>query len=301
MVVIIYLFMVFLIFDFLIFICGTLKLSLPFQLLLPYTRLLAVIFVTGLLIYGTWNARQVQIIPYEVTINKEAGSVQELNVVMVSDLHLNSIINNERLKEMVEGINVLNPDLILMVGDILEVARFFSEQNMLETFKGLKSRYGIFMSLGNHEYYGSGKNEIVESLEQIGIHILRDSYHKVNDSFYVAGREDFAAEQFGSGRKDLQEVLSGVDKKLPLILLDHQPVTLGEAENEGVDLQVSGHTHKGQVFPANLITSRLFEKDYGYLKKGSYQLIVTSGYGTWGPPLRIGSSSEIVQISVSFN
>jgi len=301
LVSIIYLFAVILIFDFIRFLSRFLHLTLPYCTSIPYAGLIAVAFVTCLLIYGTWNARQVQITPYEVIINKDAGSFEELNVVMVSDLHLSTIVHNGRLKEMVEKINALNPDLVLIPGDIIEDTQVFIEQNMLDTFKELKARYGVFLSPGNHEYYGGSIEVIVESLEQIGFQVLRDSYVQVADSFYVVGREDSAASYSGFVRNNLPQVLDGVDKNLPIILLDHQPVALKEAQNEGVDLQVSGHTHKGQAFPANLITSRLFEKDYGYLKKGSYQLIVTCGYGTWGPPLRIGSNPEIVHISISFH
>jgi len=297
---IIFLFAVLLIFDLIRLICRFMSIQLPYFTSIPYTGLFAVIFVVGFLIYGTWNSFQVQITPYQVMINKEAGSLKKLNIVMVSDLHLNTIVHNDRLKEVVERINALNPDLVLIPGDIIEDTQVFIEQNMLDSFKELKARYGVFLSLGNHEYYGGSLDVIVESFEQIGFHVLRDSYVKVADSFYVVGREDLAAGRGGLGRKDLSQVLNGVDKNLPIILMDHQPVALAQAQNEGIDLQVSGHTHKGQAFPANLITARLFENDYGYLKKGSYQLIVTCGYGTWGPPIRIGSKSEIVQISVSF-
>ena len=95
--------------------------------------------------------------------------------------------------------------------------------------------------------------------------------------------------------------MKDADKTLPIIVLNHRPEQLVEAENENVDLQLSGHTHKGQLFPGNLVTGYLNEKDYGYFKKGDFNLIVSSGYGTWGPPIRIGSKSEIVNIKINFN
>lgn len=300
LVAIIYLFAVLIIFDLFRLGCGFFHISQPYFLSVPFTGLFTVIFVVGLLIYGTWHARQVQITPYNLTINKEAGSLEELNIILVSDLHLNTIMHNGCLKEMVEKINALNPDLVLMSGDLIEDTLVFLEQKMTDTLKELKARYGVFVAFGNHEYYGGSLDVIEEKFKEIGFHVLRDSYIKVADSFYVVGREDSAAGLLGLERKDLSRVMSGVDKTFPIILLDHQPVALQEAQREGVDLQVSGHTHKGQAFPANLITARLFEKDYGYLKKGNFHLIVTSGCGFWGPPIRIGSKSEIVQITVSF-
>ncbi|WP_407313306.1 hypothetical protein [Desulfosporosinus sp. SB140] len=95
--------------------------------------------------------------------------------------------------------------------------------------------------------------------------------------------------------------MQGVDHSLPIILMDHQPSHLEEPVGQGVDLQLSGHTHAGQLFPIRLITSRIFEDDWGYLRKGNFQLIVSSGYGTWGPPIRVGNTPEIVDITMTFN
>ncbi len=95
--------------------------------------------------------------------------------------------------------------------------------------------------------------------------------------------------------------MEGVDTSNPVLLLDHQPQNLDEAEKLGIDLQLSGHTHKGQFFPNNLITNRIFENDWGYLHKESLQVIVSSGFGTWGPPIRIGNKPEIVEILIRFS
>src|SRR5690606_702738 len=104
----------------------------------------------------------------------------------------------------------------------------------------------------------------------------------------------------GPERVKLKELMKGIDTRKPLLLLDHQPIDLGEAQAAGIDLQLSGHTHRGQIFPANLITDRIYEEDWGLLKKGAYHLIVSCGYGTWGPPLRIGNHPEVVSVIVNF-
>jgi len=139
-------------------------------------------------------------------------------------------------------------------------------------------------------------------LNRSGIQVLRDEYTIIANSFYVVGRDDLISKRLGGKeRANLSELLEGIDKSLPIILLDHQPQKLTEPHIEGVDLQLSGHTHKGQFFPNNLITGKIFEIDWGYLKKDDYQIIVTSGYGTWGPPIKIGNSSEIIDIKITFS
>jgi predicted MPP superfamily phosphohydrolase len=132
--------------------------------------------------------------------------------------------------------------------------------------------------------------------------MLADEGLRVGDNFYVVGRNDASSARYSGGsRKNINELLSGVDKSLPVILLDHQPLELGKSEAAGVDIEFSGHTHRGQLFPNEYITNRLFELDWGYLKKGNLNAFVSSGIGTWGPPVRIGSKSEIVNIKVNFN
>lgn len=300
-VAIFYLFAILLIFDIFRWLSRMLKIPLSVQNFIPQMGIFALALVALLFIYGTWNAYNPKVNCYDINIAKSAGNLKELKAVVVSDLHLSSTVNNNHLQKMVEKINSLNPDIVFIPGDIIEDTEAFKQQKMKETFSKLKPPYGVFVSLGNHEFYRGEVKEIVESLEEIGFQVLSDDYLKVADSFYVVGRDDPAGLHFGNKEgKRLREILAGIDHNLPIILLNHQPTELEEARLTGIDLQVSGHTHKGQVFPANLITSRVFEKDWGYLQKGSLQLIVTSGYGLWGPPLRIGSNSEIVYITISF-
>jgi len=254
------------------------------------------------LLLGTWNARNPQITRYDITIPKRVENLEKLHLVMVSDIHLGNIVNNKRLADMVERINKLQPDLILFAGDIVdENIDTFLEQEMTETLKGLKPKIGSFAALGNHEYIGGHVEDIVYHLGDSGIRVLRDEYEKVSDSFYIVGRDEMVGDRFaGKGRRPLEQLLAGVDKSLPVIVMDHQPRWLEEAQKAGVDLQFSGHTHRGQFFPNNLITGRIFEVDWGYLQNDSLQVIVSSGYGTWGPPIRLGNRPEIVQVFITF-
>jgi len=130
---------------------------------------------------------------------------------------------------------------------------------------------------------------------------LRDRTVKINGSIYIIGREDRTIRQFsGKQRKPLAELMRQVDKNLPILLMDHQPFGLNEAEENGVDLQLSGHTHHGQIFPINFITNAVYEKSWGYLQKGKTHIYVSCGVGTWGPPVRVGNRPEILNITIRF-
>jgi predicted MPP superfamily phosphohydrolase len=258
--------------------------------------------VSFLLIYGTWNARHPRLTHYDVTINKQIDCSSNLHAVMVSDIHLGLIIDNDRLHEMVNSINNLDPDIVFLVGDTIdEDVNLFFNQNMPEILGKLRSKYGVYAVLGNHEYIGGNSKLAVDYLQQAGVTVLVDEYTKVNNEFYVVGRDErMAGYMTGKQRLDLSVLMNGVDHSLPIILLDHQPNNLEEGQRNAVDLQLSGHTHNGQFFPNNLIAKHIFEHSWGYLRRGEYQIIVSAGYGTWGPPIRIGNYSEIIDLDISF-
>lgn len=258
--------------------------------------------IFGILIYGSWNAQNPQINRYELTIDKTAGDLNDLHIVMVSDIHLGTIHQNSTLTGLVERVNKLNPDLILFSGDILdENVEIFTEQKMADTFRLLKAKYGVFASLGNHEYIGGHAEEAIKYLGEGEVKVLRDEVVKIADSFYVIGRDDASGGRYrGVKRSDLRQLVESLNRDLPLILLDHQPSHIDEAVQEKIDLQLSGHTHRGQLWPNQYITQKIFPKDWGLLEKGDFKLIVSDGYGTWGPPIRIGNHPEIVDIHIRF-
>lgn len=263
----------------------------------------ALIIVVILLVYGTYNATNIKTTKYSLKISKDAGNLKKLNIVMLSDLHLGDIVDKQRLSKMVVKINELNPDIVILAGDIIDdYIQPFIDQEMGEQFKKIQSKYGVYAVFGNHEYYGGGVDKIAFEYENsANLNLLRDKTVKVNNSFYLVGREDLSSERYSKlKRKTMDELLIGTDEFLPIIVIDHQPVNFSEGEKAGVDLQFSGHTHNGQLLPANIVTKRLFENDFGLLTKGTYNVVVSSGVGTWGPPIRIGTSSEIVQVEVDF-
>lgn len=263
----------------------------------PVVTLLLVVLAVGV-----WNASRPIVRQYTVHVAKQPPGVEELRLAVASDLHLGTIIGKRHLRRLVQRVNELEPDLVLFPGDVLDDSiEPFVREEMGEVMRGLRARLGIFASLGNHEYIGGHVAEYIERMREIGIEVLTDQVVKVEDIVQIAGRKDASVERMrGEGRLAVGELLDEADKALPIVLLDHQPRQLGAAAEAGVDLMLSGHTHRGQMTPNHLITRRLFELDWGYLRKGEMHAIVSSGFGTWGPPLRIGSRSEILGIRMIF-
>jgi predicted MPP superfamily phosphohydrolase len=260
------------------------------------------LLVLCILFYGVWRARNAVVIRYEVMIPKNGGKHSELHVVLVSDTHVGTINGNLRIQHMVKMVNELEPDLILLAGDLIDDDFHpFISQRMADQLKALKSRLGTYSVLGNHEYIAGHLDEYRDELEHAGIRLLIDEAVQIDDSFYVIGRDDLSGKAYhGRPRKPLNEMLQGLDSDKPFILMDHQPYRLDEAQQSGIDLQVSGHTHRGQMYPYHYITRKTYEVDWGYLIKETTHIIVSSGFGTWGPPIRVGNRPEVVSVKVRF-
>ncbi|MFH1197941.1 MAG: metallophosphoesterase [bacterium] len=266
-----------------------------------YTAIIVLAVSTIVIFLGFLNARNPRIKTLELTLPKKASSLNELSITMASDIHMGTIISNGWIRKIVNGINSTKPDIILLPGDIIdEDLAPVIKKNMGEELKSLKAKYGVFGITGNHEYIG-GAAAAVKYLEEHNIKIIRDSSVVIDSSFTIVGREDRSINQFsGKTRKNLAEIMKNVDKTIPIILMDHQPFGLPEAQNNGIDLQLSGHTHHGQLFPFNFITEMIYEVSWGYKQKGNTQYYVSCGAGGWGPPVRTGSTPEIVNIKIKF-
>ena len=253
------------------------------------------------IVIGYFNARSPRVKILQVHIPKQVDSVRTLDVAVASDIHLGTIIGRERLNSIVEKINNLHADLVLFPGDIVdEDLAPVVNQNLGETLRTIKAKYGVYAITGNHEYIG-GVEEACKYLMDHGIRVLRDETINVNGSIVLVGREDRSISQFsGKKRKPLAELMTGVDKRYPIILMDHQPFGLHEAVEQGVDLQLSGHTHHGQLWPFNAITNAIYELSWGYRKTAQTHFYVSSGVGTWGPPVRLGNTPEIIHLKLTF-
>jgi len=263
--------------------------------------LVAIGVVAITVLAGYINALNPRIRTLNLNIPKKANGLRTVNLAVVSDIHLGTIVGSSRFSRIVEKINQLNPDIVILPGDIVdEDLGPVIKQNLGETLKNIKSKLGMVAVTGNHEYIG-GVEKACKYLADHNVLMLRDSILKVNNSFYLVGREDRSIKGFtGKQRKPLEELMAQVDKSYPIILLDHQPLNLSQAVVNGADLQISGHTHHGQIWPLTYITDMIYEVSCGYKRKGDTQIYVSSGAGTWGPPIRTGTIPEIVNIKLSF-
>lgn len=234
--------------------------------------------------WGAYNARIIQVTPYEITVNKDGGRLENLNVVLAADLHLGYNIGTAHMMQMVDKINEQNADIVVFAGDIFdnEYEALDDPEELIAVLQKIQSKYGVYACYGNHDveekilagftFGGNKKKEssiqMDEFLERAGIHLLQDEAVLIDDSFYLYGRPD--AQRPGRGinmRKTAAELMGELDTEKPVIVIDHEPKELQELADAGVDIDLCGHTHDGQMFPANLITALMWENSYGYLKK----------------------------------
>lgn len=246
-----------------------------------------VIFVAGNINYH--NKRRV-----EITIDTHGKLARPMKIVAMSDLHLGYGIGNGELARWVGKVNAEKPDIILIPGDVIDNSLTpLVETGTAGVLRRFNAKYGVWASPGNHEYI-SGVGESLDFLHSAGVNVLRDSVALVDSSLYVVGRDDMT----NRGRKRLGDLTAGLDVDKPVIVLDHQPVELGQLIGSGVTLQLSGHTHRGQVWPISWITDAIFERSHGLLEKDGTYVYVSSGMGIWGGKFRIGTRSEYVVINL---
>lgn len=253
------------------------------------------IIIAILVLVGWCNAR----FPRTKVINLPTKKItQTFRIAMASDIHLGAIIGPHRCRELVNAIEEAKPDLIVFAGDVIdEDVKIVMKRNTGEALRNLHAPYGVYAIPGNHEYIG-GINQAVQYLQAHGIHMLMDETVQVGPVELI-GRKDLSSERFGhESRKSLQDLVEATDSTRYRILLDHQPADLKPAVRERLDLQLSGHTHHGQLFPFSLITAKIYEVSWGLKKIKDTNVYVSCGYGTWGPPLRIGNRPEVVIINL---
>ena len=249
------------------------------------TGLMLITFIAGNIHY---NHKQRQ----EISFSTSKPIERPLKIVMVSDLHAGYHNRRAEIGRWVDMINAEHADMILIAGDIIDGnVRPLLSQGTAQEFCRLNAP--TVACLGNHEYI-TGLDKALDLLDKTGIRVLRDDIVSIN-GVTIVGRDD----RSNPSRKSIQQLTQGINPGNYTIVLDHQPYHLEEAEQNGVDLQLSGHTHRGQVWPLNWVTRRLYECDYGRYRRGSTDYYVSSGMGIWGGKFRIGTSSEYVIITVN--
>jgi uncharacterized protein len=266
-----------------------------------WSFIITVLLSVFLIIGGFINAIIPHIKEYNISIDKPAGEIKSIKVAAISDIHLGSIIRKRSINKLSVILNKMKPDVVFLLGDIVdgEMGPVLRD-DLLQYFKAPESTYGLFAITGNHEFIGGAKRTI-PYIESKGIRVLKDEIAILPGGIQIIGRLDRDSYRFYSKeRLPLDELTINIDHMKPVILLDHQPFRLDESEKNGIDLQLSGHTHNGQIWPLNYVTRKIYELSYGYLRKGKTQIIVSSGYGLWGPRIRSGSRSEIMLINIEF-
>ena len=249
------------------------------------TAVLTVVFVLGNVVYH--HKKRVET---ELT----ADIARPLKIVVASDLHLGFGIGSGELARWIDMINRERPDAVLFTGDVIDTStRPLWQGDFAAELRRLDAPYGVFAVPGNHEYI-SGIDESLRFLHHAGIATLRDSIAVIAGNLIIVGRDDAS----NDARKSITDLTKGIFDDQTTILLDHQPLHLDEAAAVGIDLQISGHTHRGQIWPATWITDAMFECSHGKFRKGSTQYYVSQGIGIWGGKFRIGSRSEYIVVNV---
>lgn len=285
-----------------------------------FTRIAGIIVLAGVLsisVYGILHGAQLKRVFYEVSINK-TSALSQLKIVLAADLHLGYNTNLRAIRKMVDTINSMQPDLIIFAGDMFDndFDAIGHPDEILHMLQELKSTYGAWACWGNHDidemilagFTFSSKDASIGSdprmdqfLADAGIRLLEDESVQIGHAFTLTGRLDRSCqEKSGKIRKTPEKLAEDIDLSLPAIVIDHQPAELNELAAAGFDLDLSGHTHDGQLFPSTIFTRLGWKNSYGMKKISNMTSIVTSGAGVWGPAMRVGTDNEAAEILVKF-
>jgi len=251
--------------------------------------------------FGVWSAiRPVEVKHVPVQLKKLPARLNGLRLVQLSDVHVGLTIGRDFVEDVVKKVNALEPDVVAITGDLID-GSVEDLGDAVSPLGDIRASLGTFFVTGNHEYY-SGADSWLGFLNNIGIRTLRNEHvllEKDGESFHLAGVDDWTAHQFGGGHgADLPRAMKGRDTSKPVVLMAHQPVQFDEARKHGVDLQISGHTHGGQIFPFGLLTRLVQPFVSGLHQRGDSQIYVSSGTGYWGPPMRVAAPAEITLIEL---
>lgn len=268
--------------------------------------------------YGVIHAKKIVVNSYQVQIDKKVDKFSNLKVALVSDLHFGYNSSLSHVKKMVKLINESDPDVVVIAGDIFDNSyeAIYKPDKIIQEIKKIKTKYGVYAVYGNHDIdekilagftfsWKKNKNlndpRMTSFLEKANIKLLRDESLLIDDSFYLVGRIDY--HKYGmkvEKRKTIEELVSSFDKSKPIILIDHEPYELEEIAKVGVDLDLSGHTHNGQMFPSNVFIKFIWKNPHGLLKVDNMYSAVTSGVGVYGPNMRVGTTAEVMVLDLSF-
>ena len=244
------------------------------------------------------NARNIEL---ELVDIKIKDLKQAYTIIQLSDIHIGGLIDKKFINSLVNKVNLLNADIVVITGDLVDTKLEFAKA-ALDELRNLQSKFGTYFIVGNHEYF-HGVQPIIDYVNSLGIKTLENENVYVgpkDEGFYLCGVYDRFGNRYGSYKPDITKALENTTNH-PTVLLAHQPKFVDEIENtEGIDLILCGHTHGGQIFPFNF----LVKLDQPYVKglnihNDFTQVYVNKGTGFWGPPMRLGASSEISILKLS--
>lgn len=268
-------------------------------------------------LYGIFNARNIKVNEYSVTVNKSCGSDKHLKAVLVADLHMGYAIGVDHITNMVEKINQQDADIVIIAGDIFDNSYdgMDDPEGIKAQLKSIKSKYGVYAVYGNHDidekilmgftFDWGGKQlhseKMTNFMKECNIKLINDESVLINDEFYLVGRRDTDKPGTEDGtRAEISELTKDLDKTKPIFVLSHEPDELQKTADAGADIDFSGHTHDGQLFPDNLTIGLFWENPCGMIKKDNMYSIVTSGVGVYGTFMRVGTDAEICSVDIDF-
>ena len=268
-------------------------------------------------LYGIFNARNIKVNVYSVTVNKSCGSDKHLKAVLVADLHMGYAIGVDHITNMVEKINQQDADIVIIAGDIFDNSYdgMDDPEGIKAQLKSIKSKYGVYAVYGNHDidekilmgftFDWGGKQlhneKMTNFMKECNIKLINDESVLINDEFYLVGRRDTDKPGTEDGtRAEVSELTKDLDKTKPIFVLSHEPDELQKTADAGADIDFSGHTHDGQLFPGNLTIGLFWENPCGMIKKDNMYSIVTSGVGVYGTFMRVGTDAEICSVDIDF-
>lgn len=252
------------------------------------------LLVSGIVARGIHQFNTPKVNRYAITLPAKTSPLKTLKIAMAADLHISELTKREFVHQFVNEINALEADIVLLPGDLVETgAQNEAMTYMSEQLAQMKSKYGTFAVLGNHDY-GNVDNKKA-FLQAANMTLLTDTTLVIDDAFVLIGRQDRRRY-----RKSLTAILESQTESLPWIMMDHRPPDIKAIAAAGIDLSVSGHTHHGQLFPFHFITQQVYDLSWGYEQQDQTHVFVTCGAQGWGPTVRVGSQSEIMEIMVTF-
>lgn len=283
------------------------------------TNVTVVSFTILMSVYGIVNAQNLKVTTYDVTVDKSSKQ-DELNVVLIADLHLGYSVGVKQMERMVNKINELQPDVVVVAGDIFdnEFSAIYNPVRLAEILRGINSKYGVYAVYGNHDIEEdilcgftfsdddvtqvTSIKEMDDFIENCGFTFLYDEAILINDDFYIYGRPDEERPNFGNdSRLEAEKITEGLDLSKLIICVDHEPHDQKKLSAAGVDVDLNGHTHAGQLFPGNIIINFFWDIAYGYKDFDGMHNIVTSGVGLFGPNMRTFTKAEIAQVKIHLN